>query len=108
MPTKDGVKPNVLVAIDKLLKLKKITPQKIKGLTVALGPGNFSSLRVGITIANTFGWVLNKPVVGVAGEYEETNDFIVAGLAKLKKIKKFKPVAPEYGAEPNISQSKRV
>lgn len=52
----------LLPEIDKLLKAEKIKPEQLKGVVVNIGPGSFTGLRVGVTIANGFGYGLNIPV----------------------------------------------
>jgi tRNA threonylcarbamoyladenosine biosynthesis protein TsaB len=59
----------LLPAIDKLIRSQKLTPQKIRGVVVNQGPGSFTGLRVGLTIANGFGYGLKIPVVGMS-EFE--------------------------------------
>ena len=36
--------------------------QKIKGIEVETGPGSFTGLRVGVSVANALGFALNIPV----------------------------------------------
>ncbi len=100
-------RPDLLVMIDRLLRKAKTDVKKIKGIVVVTGPGQFSSLRTSIAIANTFGFVLHIPVVGLRkNEFSSREDFITIGLAKLKKKKRFTQVSPEYGMEPNITKPK--
>jgi len=54
----------LLPFIDKLLKKKKKTIRDITEIEVNTGPGSFTGLRVGVSIANTLGWVLGIPVNG--------------------------------------------
>ncbi len=56
----------LLKNIDKLLKKLKVKPAQLKGVVVNTGPGSFTGLRVGVTVANGFGYGLNIPVVGVS------------------------------------------
>jgi hypothetical protein len=63
-------------------------------------------LRTSISIVNTFGYALNIPVVGVQECEYEGKDFFSIGLEKIKKVKKFQPIAPAYGKEPNITKPK--
>lgn len=54
----------LLGLIDEILKKKKISLDQIKEIEVNLGPGSFTGLRVGISVANTLGWVLKIPING--------------------------------------------
>ena len=51
--------------IDDLLRETGVTPDRIAGLAVSLGPGSFTGLRVGVSLAKglAFGW--KKPLVGI-------------------------------------------
>lgn len=53
-----------LPLIEQLLKKHQLTPQDLTGIEVQVGPGSFTGLRVGITIANTLGSELQIPVNG--------------------------------------------
>ncbi len=55
----------LLPKIDKLLKTQKVAKDKIRGVVVNLGPGSFTGLRVGVTVANGFGYGLKIPVRGI-------------------------------------------
>lgn len=37
----------------------------VEGFIVGLGPGSFTGLRIGVTVAKTLAYSLNKPIVGV-------------------------------------------
>jgi tRNA threonylcarbamoyladenosine biosynthesis protein TsaB len=54
----------VLPMIEELLAQYKLKITDIKAITVATGPGSFTGLRVGATVANTLGYLLNIPVNG--------------------------------------------
>ncbi len=54
----------LLPFIDELLKKKKKKIEDITEIEVNTGPGSFTGLRVGVSVANTFGWVLGIPVNG--------------------------------------------
>lgn len=103
-----GVRKNVLKEIDSFLRAHKVIPSHLLGVVVYSGPGQFSFLRTSISIANTFGYALKIPVVGVEEkEYTKEKDFFSVGLEKIQKTKIFCPVVPAYGKEPNISQPKK-
>jgi len=54
----------VLPLIEKLLQENKLSLQDITGITVNAGPGSFTGLRVGVTIANTLAFLLKVPING--------------------------------------------
>ncbi len=53
---------NVLPLIEKLLKQENVTLQDLTGIEVHTGPGSFTGVRVGVTVANTLAWALGIPV----------------------------------------------
>lgn len=54
----------VLPMIENLLEGHNIDVKDITAIEVNPGPGSFTGLRVGITIANTLGFLLKVPVNG--------------------------------------------
>jgi len=66
----------ILPAIDKMLALAKIKFSQIDGFAIALGPGSFTSLRVGLATVKAFAMSTEKPVVGIP-----TMDIIASGVA---------------------------
>ena len=82
----------LLPAIDQLVKNnnKKITD--ITKIIVANGTGSFTSLRIGIAIANTLAYALKIEVEDDQGRKIEIEDLQI--------------VEPKYDQEPNISLPK--
>lgn len=82
----------------------------LDGVIVVSGPGRFTSLRLGVTLADVLGFAKDIPVVGVQKinndnvQYDR-GSLIRDGLQKLKNIVDFCPVLPEYRKEPNITGS---
>lgn len=74
----------------------------LSGIVVFEGPGSFTGLRIGLTVANTLAYAQNIPIVGAQGD-----DWIALGLAALQKGKNARIVLPHYGGEPNITQPKK-
>lgn len=52
----------LLSLIDKLLKQNNLEYKDLKGIEVATGPGSFTGLRVGVSVANALGYSLGIPV----------------------------------------------
>ena len=54
----------LLPFIDELLKKRGKKIEDITEIEVNTGPGSFTGLRVGVSVANTLGWVLGVTVNG--------------------------------------------
>lgn len=99
---------NLLKIFDQLLKKNKITVNKISGLIVVNGPGSFSGIRTALSLVNTISAMNKIPAIGVNLDSVVTNaDLMLLGIKKLSQTKKIKLVLPDYGQEPNITQSKK-
>ncbi|HSX27834.1 MAG TPA: tRNA (adenosine(37)-N6)-threonylcarbamoyltransferase complex dimerization subunit type 1 TsaB [Candidatus Saccharimonadales bacterium] len=92
----------LLGKIRDLLETQQQTFESITGLVVFQGPGSFTGLRIGITVANAFAYGRDIPIVGSQGEA-----WVGEGLAKLAKGENTKIVLPEYGAEAHITLPKK-
>ncbi|MEI5909462.1 tRNA (adenosine(37)-N6)-threonylcarbamoyltransferase complex dimerization subunit type 1 TsaB [Bacillus spongiae] len=53
-------------AIEQLLKDCDMTPQDLDKIIVAKGPGSYTGVRIGVTIAKSLAWSLKIPIVGVS------------------------------------------
>lgn len=54
----------ILPLIENVLRENKLTFTDITEITVNTGPGSFTGLRVGATVANALGYLLDIPVNG--------------------------------------------
>jgi tRNA threonylcarbamoyladenosine biosynthesis protein TsaB len=98
---------SILVEIEKLYKKVNQKIDDTEAIIVNSGPGSFTGLRIGISIANSFAYALDIPIVGVdhVSSFEE---LVTSGKKDLTGKKGFeKAIEPVYGAEPNITQSKK-
>lgn len=79
----------------------------ISGIIVAAGPGSFTSLRIGISVANTLAYALDIPIV-TPSETADTDELLQKGLHMLKSAgSQFDAaVIPFYGADPHITKPK--
>ena len=62
--TKEPKSQKLLELIDKTLKKQKKTLKDITEIKINLGPGSFTGLRVGISVANALAWALGIKVNG--------------------------------------------
>ena len=67
-------------AIDYVLKLGGTKTANLEALAVAIGPGSFSGLRVGLSAAKGFALALGIPLVGVGTLAVEAQPFLGWGL----------------------------
>lgn len=60
----------LLPLITKLLKKNKLEFKDLKGIEVETGPGSYTGLKVGASVANALGYSLGIPVNGKETETE--------------------------------------
>ncbi|WP_071461343.1 tRNA (adenosine(37)-N6)-threonylcarbamoyltransferase complex dimerization subunit type 1 TsaB [Bacillus massilinigeriensis] len=56
----------VMPAIQTLMEECNTAPADLTKIVVAKGPGSYTGVRIGVTIAKTLAWTLNIPIVGVS------------------------------------------
>lgn len=76
--------------------------QDISAIGVMKGPGSFTGLRIGISVANTLADSLGVPIVGETGEAWQQQ-----ALTRLKAGDSDQIVLPEYGSEARITQPRK-
>lgn len=77
--------------------------EDIQGIVVYKGPGSFTGLRIGLSVANALSHGLNIPIVGQAGE----EGWLEKGLDRLISGKNDDLAIPEYGAPVHITTPKK-
>jgi tRNA threonylcarbamoyladenosine biosynthesis protein TsaB len=87
--------------LEELLEKAGTALDKIQGLVVYQGPGSFTGLRIGLSVANALADSFGVPIVGVAGE-----NWIEQGRQRLYGAENDKLVTPEYGAPPHTTTPK--
>jgi tRNA threonylcarbamoyladenosine biosynthesis protein TsaB len=92
----------LLPAIEKLLEHNSSSFSDLTGLVVFEGPGSFTGLRIGVTVANALAFGLKQPVVGSRGD-----NWIPAGVNRLQSGAGSNLVRPFYGSEPNITEPRK-
>ena len=57
---------NIVASLDWLLNTTDVKRNELQAVAVSVGPGSFTSLRVGVTIAKTLAYTLNLKIIGVS------------------------------------------
>ncbi len=88
--------------IEALLKEQGKDWQDIQAIACYKGPGSFTGLRIGLSVANSLAYSLNIPIISETGD-----DWIKNSLGKLMSGQNQKIVKPEYGSEAHITTPKK-
>lgn len=89
---------DLLAHIDTLLRRTSASWKDVDGIVAYRGPGSFTGLRIGLTVANTVAYARSCPIVG-----EQEDDWINHGLARLRSNENDGSVMPLYDAPPRIT-----
>jgi len=65
LPSSPNHFSNLMPSIDDLLVKVGLVVQNIEGLIIALGPGSFTGIRIGLSVAKGFSECLNIPIIGI-------------------------------------------
>ena len=74
----------------------------IEGIIIYRGPGSFTGLRIGMSVANALASSLQIPIISESGEF-----WLEEALAKILNGSNQKVATPEYGSEPHITQQRK-
>lgn len=100
--TERNMAVGLLERIESFLTQQNLSWQELNGIVAYKGPGSFTSLRIGLTIANSLSYSLHIPIVGVSGDNWSTE-----GLQRLQTNENDVMVMPHYGAEPHITSPRK-
>lgn len=92
----------LLERIEQLLRKHQYHLIDITGLIVYKGPGSFTGLRIGLTVANALAYAHHVPIAGTTGD-----DWINEGVDELSDTNPGGQVLPEYGSEANITSPRK-
>ena len=104
---------NILAEIKEFLAENGANWQNLRGICVFAGPGSFTGLRIGVTVANTLADSLKIPIIGEKNSDNSKNDgenlenWREIALEKLNSGANDKIALPFYGAEANITKPRK-
>ncbi len=90
------------IKISELLHRNELELTDLSGIVCFKGPGSFTGLRIGASVANALGYGLDIPVIGSLGD-----NWQAKGIENLLAGENHKTVVPEYGGEANITLPKK-
>lgn len=88
--------------IDSLLRSAEQDLHGVQGIVTFQGPGSFTGLRIGLSVANALAAALQVPVVGM-----QHPGWIQAGVDRVLRGESDVQVLPEYGAPVHITPQKK-
>lgn len=88
--------------IDEILSRHGKRLSDLQGIVGFAGPGSFTGLRIGLTVANTLAYGLDIPVVAT-----QDPKWLEQGVERLLNHQPDKLALPVYGAEAHITQPKK-
>lgn len=92
----------LLIKIEELLNRNSLDLDGVSGIVVYQGPGSFTGLRIGITVANTLAYALDIPITGAVGD-----DWAADALQNLQTQAKPQIIIPEYGSNAHITKPRK-
>jgi tRNA threonylcarbamoyladenosine biosynthesis protein TsaB len=88
--------------IEEILNKSSISYDDIGGIAVYKGPGSFTGLRIGISVANAMAYGLGLPVIAAAGD-----DWQKKAIDRLLNGESDNIAIPEYGAPVRVTKPKK-
>ena len=91
-PAHRTLSKTILIKIKELLDESSISAGDVQGIVVFAGPGSFTGLRIGLSVANALAGSLSVPIVARSGK-----NWLKRGTADLQNGQNDKIALPEYG-----------
>ena len=87
-----------------ILESNDLALKDLDGILIYKGPGSFTGLRIGFSVANALAYALQVPVVAEGGGH---NSWLKLGLRRLENGQNEQLALPNYGAEPHITKPRK-
>ena len=88
--------------IDELLQDQGKALHDIQGIVCFKGPGSFTGLRIGLTVANSLAYALQIPIIA-----RTDSQWLETGIADLLVGQNDQVALPEYGGEVHTTPQKK-
>ncbi len=72
--------------IDELLKFSKLSISDLDAISVSLGPGSYTGLRIGVSTAKGLAYAATLPIIGISTLQALANRVIMENKAELKDL----------------------
>lgn len=97
----------IIKKLDYLFSNSQEFKNNLTGIIIAAGPGSFTGLRIGMSVANTLAYANDIPVVAPK-ETVGAEELLQKGISMLNSAgSQFTAVVtPHYGAQPHITKPK--
>lgn len=96
----EGMNKDLLVSIDTFFARENFDKKDIQGIAAVVGEGGFTSTRIATTVANSFAFAFDCPVLAITkGESDDTTNI----CKRFKDSKLPKYISAVYSGEPNIN-----
>lgn len=74
----------------------------LKGVVIYRGPGSFTGLRIGFSIANALADSIQIPIVA-----EPNKDWVLAGISRIMAGENETIALPDYGSAPRVTAPRK-
>lgn len=95
----DGQNHMIFFTIVEFLKDEGVDVKDVGGIMVVVEEGSFTSTRLAVTISNTFGYVLQIPLLAILSDQVENIQDLIP---KLLKQRRGQYISATYSGEANI------
>lgn len=93
----------LLLKIEELLHANNVNKSQLTGTAIYKGPGSFTGLRIGFSVANALAYALNIPITSTSGD-----DWLKEALVNAPAQTTYgQPVIPDYGSQAHITQPRK-
>ncbi len=94
--------------LEKFLNKQDLKPKQLSKIVVCSGPGSFTGIRVGVSMAMAMGFALNIPVETITKKkVPDDLQKLLSEPKNLSKAQSTKKLLLNYGQKPKITKSKK-